>query len=82
MMVNTNKRSESLDEDFKYGEMVDYKNCALSDLLNVVIDRFIPKLYEKYIELNTRLVIKDMIKVFFFTCMIDQNGSLTTYLRN
>ena len=29
-------------------------NCTLSDLLKVVIDRFIPKLYEKYIELNVR----------------------------
>ena len=33
---------------------MEYKNCALSDLLNVAIDRFISKLYEKYIELNVR----------------------------
>ena len=33
---------------------MEYKNCTVSDLLNVVIDRFIPKLYEKYIELNVR----------------------------
>ena len=34
--------------------MVEYKNGTLSDLLNVVFDRFIPKLNEKYIELNVR----------------------------
>ena len=33
---------------------MEYKNCTLGDLLNVVIDWFIPKLYEKYIELNVR----------------------------
>ena len=32
----------------------DPKNCTLTDLLNVIIDWFIPKLYEKCIELNVR----------------------------
>ena len=54
MMVNTNNGNERLKEDLKYDELVEYKNCTLSDLLNVVIDKFIPKLYEKYIELNVR----------------------------
>ena len=54
MMVSTNNGTERLNEDLKHDELVEYKNCTLSDLLNVVIDRFIPKLYEKYIELNVR----------------------------
>ena len=54
MMVNTNNANERLNEDLKYDDFVKYKNCTLSDLLNVVIDKFIPKLYEKYIELNVR----------------------------
>ena len=80
MMVNTNNGTERLNEDLKYNELVEYKNCTLSDLLNVVIDRFIPKLYEKYIELNVRYTssYKGIIEVFLFTCMIDQNGSLMT----
>ena len=53
-MVNTNNRTEHLNGDLNYDEQVEYKNCTVSDLLNVVIDRFIPKLYEKYIELNVR----------------------------
>ena len=52
MMVNTNNGTERLNEDLKYNELVEYKNCTLSDLLNVVIDRYIPKLYEKCIKLN------------------------------
>ena len=54
MMVNTNKGTERLNEDWKYGELVKYKKCTLSDFHNVVIDRFIPKLYERYIGLNVR----------------------------
>ena len=45
MMVNINNGTERLNEDLKHDELVEYKNCTLSDLLNVVIDRFIPKLY-------------------------------------
>ena len=54
MMFNTNNGTERLNEDLKYDEWVEYKNCTLSDLLNIFIDRFIPKLYEIYIELNVR----------------------------
>ena len=80
MMVNTNNGTERLNEDLKYSKLVEYKNCTLSDLLNVVIDKFIPKLYENYIELNVRYTcsLKGIIEVFLFTCMIDQNGSLMT----
>ena len=53
MMVITNNGTERLNEDLKYDELMEYKNCT-SDLLNVVIDRFIPKLYKKYIESNVR----------------------------
>ena len=34
--------------------MVEYKNCTLSELLQVLIENFIPKHYEKYIELNVK----------------------------
>ena len=49
MMVNTNNETEHLNEDLKFDELVEYINCAVRDLLNVVVDRFIPELYEKYI---------------------------------
>ena len=44
MMVNTNNGNKRLNEDLKNDKLVEYKNCTLS--VNVVIDKFIPKLYE------------------------------------
>ena len=54
MMLNTNNGTECLNEDLKYDELIQYKNCTLSDLLAVIVDRFIPKLYEKHIESNIK----------------------------
>ena len=54
MMVNTNNGTECLNEDLKYDELIKYKNCTLCDLLAVIVERFIPKLYEKYTESNIK----------------------------
>ena len=54
MMVNTNNGTECLNEDLKYDELIKYKNFTLCDLLAVIVERFIPKLYEKYIESNIK----------------------------
>ena len=52
MYCNTNNGTERLNEDLKYDELIGYKNCTLSELLQVIIEKFIPKLYRKYVELN------------------------------
>ena len=54
MMCNTNNGTERLIEDLKYDELVRYKNCTLSELLQLFIENFIPRHYEKYIELNVK----------------------------
>ena len=54
IMVNTNNGTECSNEDLYYDELIQYKNCTLSDLLAVIVDRFIPKLYEKHIESNIK----------------------------
>ena len=54
MMCNTNNGTERLNEDLKFDELVEYKNSTLSELLQVLIENFIPKHYEKYIELNVK----------------------------
>ena len=54
ILCNTNNGTERLNEDRKYDELDDYKNCSLSELLSVFIDSFIPKHYNKYVELNVR----------------------------
>ena len=51
---NTNNGTERLNEDLKYGELGLYKNCSLTELLSVLIDSFIPKHYNKHVELNVR----------------------------
>ena len=54
MFTNTNNGTERLNEDLKYDELVNYKHCSLSEMLTVVIERFIPKHYRNYVELNVR----------------------------
>ena len=54
ILCSTNNGTERLNEDLKYGELDGYKNCSLSELLSVLIDSFLPKRYNKYVELNVR----------------------------
>ena len=54
LICNTNNRTERLNEDLKYNEFVGWKNCTLSELLIIVIESFLSKLYEKYVELNVK----------------------------
>ena len=54
MMCNTNNGTERLNKDLKYDKLVGYKNCTLSELLQVLIENFIPKCYGKYVELNVK----------------------------
>ena len=35
-------------------QLVGWKNCTLSELSTIVIESFLPKLYEKYVELNVK----------------------------
>ena len=56
LICNTNNGTERLNEDLKYDELVGWKNCTLSELLTIVIESFLPKLYEKYIELNVEFI--------------------------
>ena len=54
ILCNTNNSTEHLNKDLKYDDLSGYKNCSLSELLSVVIESFIPKHYQKYVELNIR----------------------------
>ena len=51
---NTNNGTERLNESLKYEELDGYKGCSLSELINILIDSFVPNLYEKYINLNVK----------------------------
>ena len=54
ILCNKNNSTERLNEDLKYDDLSGYKNYSLSELLSVVIESFIPKHYQKYVELNIR----------------------------
>ena len=51
---NTNNGTERLNEDLKYEELEGATRLSLSELLTIIIEKFIPKLYMKYVELNVR----------------------------
>ena len=54
LIRNSNNGTERLNEDLKYDELVSWKNCTLSELLTIIIESLLPKLYEKYVELNAK----------------------------
>ena len=54
LICNTNTGTERLNEDLKYDKLAGWKNCTLSELLIIVIESVLPKLYEKYVELNVK----------------------------
>ena len=58
MNCNTNNDTERLNLDLKYEELDGYKNCTLSELLTVIIEEFIPKLYRNYVTMNVRSTSK------------------------
>ena len=51
---NTNNGTERLNEELKYEELERATRSLLSGLLSIIIEKVIPKLYVKYVELNLR----------------------------
>lgn len=54
MSCNTNNGTERINGDLKHDDLVEFKNCSLSELIEIVIGKFLPKLYRKYISLNVK----------------------------
>ena len=54
IFCNTNNGTERINEELKYEELDGYTNCTLSELLSIIIENFLPRLYQKYIELNVK----------------------------
>ena len=51
---NTSNGTERINGDLKHDELVGFKNCSLSDLYEIIIPRFLPKFYRKYVSLNVK----------------------------
>ena len=54
MNSNTNNDTELLNLNLEYEQLDGYKNCTLSESLTVIIEEFIPKLYQSHVSLNVR----------------------------
>lgn len=59
--IATNKGTERANENLKYGFLVGYKNCNLSELLGVIINSFLPQRYLRYEE-HISIIFKSNIK--------------------
>ncbi|XP_046856788.1 uncharacterized protein LOC124450228 [Xenia sp. Carnegie-2017] len=54
-VINTNNGVERQNKAFKHEYLDGYKSSTLSVMLTVLIEDFLPDLYFKYVELNTKL---------------------------
>ena len=54
MSCNTNNGIERINGDLKYADLEGFKNCTLSELLEIIITKLLPKLYRKYVSLNVK----------------------------
>ena len=54
MSCDTNNGTERIDGNLKHDELIGFKNCSLSELLEIIISRFLPKLCRKHVSLNVK----------------------------
>ena len=54
MSCNTNNGTERVNGDRKHDVLEGFKNCTLSELLEIIFTKFLPKLYRKYVSLNVK----------------------------
>ena len=54
MFCNTNNGTERISGNLKHHELEGFKNCTLSELLEIIITKFLPTLYRKYVSLNVK----------------------------
>ena len=81
MSCNTNNGTERINGDIKHDDLVGFKNCSLSELLEIIIPRFLPKFYRKYVSLNVKF--SSGYKTYaenIPSCLENRARSLVTFL--
>ena len=58
ILTNTNNGAKLLNKELKPNNLENYKKCTLTEMLKVFIQEFLPKLYDRYIELNVKYTEK------------------------
>ena len=59
ILTNTNHGTERLNKEIKSNDLENHRKCTLMELLKVVIQEFLPKLSDRYVELNIKYTEKD-----------------------
>lgn len=54
VVVYTSNGVERQNEFLKHSNLMDYKNCSLTELLTLIVTDFLPRSYKTYIELNVK----------------------------
>ena len=58
ILTNTHNGTERLNKELKSNDLENYRKCTLTEILKVVIQEFLPKLYDRYVELNIKYTEK------------------------
>ena len=59
ILTNTNHGTERLNKEIKSNDLENHRKCTLMEMLKVVIQEFLPKLSDRYVELNIKYTEKD-----------------------
>ena len=54
MFAATAITEQRINDDLKHDELIDFKNCSLSELLEIITSRLLQKLYRKYVSPNVK----------------------------
>ena len=54
ILTNTNNGTERLNKELKSNYLENHRKCTLTEMLKVVIQEFLPKLYDRCVELNIK----------------------------
>ena len=58
ILTNTNKGTGRLNKELKSNDLENYRKCTLTKMLKVIIQEFLPKLYNTYVELKIKYTEK------------------------
>ena len=54
IICNTNNGTERINEELKYEDLDRCINLSIRELLTIIIEEFLPRRYERYVEMNAQ----------------------------
>ncbi|XP_035205452.1 uncharacterized protein LOC118180475 [Stegodyphus dumicola] len=56
LFINSNNGVERLNEELKYRYLQGYKNCMLSEIIKILVEKFLPERYRIYVRKNLSML--------------------------